>query len=49
MRFESLVVPASELAGPYVVARWTDQWGTLWELGRGKLQQVGDDEPWDDW
>jgi hypothetical protein len=48
LRFESPVVPVRDLAGPYVVARWEDRWGTVWELGRGKLRQVKDDQDWDD-
>ena len=49
IRFESDVIPAGKLVQPYVVARWTDRWGTMWEHARGRLRQVTYDDPWDDW
>lgn len=47
VRFESPVIPVTALTGPYVVARWTDQWGTRWEHKRGVVRRIREDEPWE--
>jgi hypothetical protein len=46
IRFESPVLPAEKQAGSYVLARWTDRWGTRWEHRPGLLRPVQDDDPW---
>lgn len=47
IRFETGVVPPAALDGPYVIARWTDRWGTRWEHSRGRVRRIRDDEPWE--
>ena len=46
IRFESYVVPASELTAPYPIVRWIDRWGTQWQYERGVVRRVLDDEQW---
>lgn len=31
IRFETNEISLSHIAGPYVIVRWTDRWGTRWE------------------
>jgi hypothetical protein len=46
VQIESDAVPASQVAGPFPIVRWTDAWGQRWEHRRGEIRQVGVDEPW---
>lgn len=47
VRFESPIGPERDLAGAFVVVRWTDRWDTRWEYKLGAVRQIQEDEPWE--